>query len=736
MTKDSEEFAIRVHNLGKRFLIGTKKGKDSVLNTVGSWITGRSPRRELWALRDVSFDVRKGEILGIIGANGAGKSTLLLLLAQILFPTEGGVHLSGRTNPFFQLSAGLQAELTVLENFSFCAALLGLSKSEFNRRLPEILAFSELEPYLYARYGELSTGLAARLPFSLAIQSEQDILLVDEMLSVGDQAFQAKCIGAFKDLLNKGKTLIVVSHSMSLIKSLCATTLYLRNGRPAFLGNTDEAIAELLQDLDVNVRAPDAAGAPSGSAPFIRDAQTAFIHIIQSTVSALEEQGKRIDVVNDDLRAQKSEFAVIRDILKEQRAKNLAETNKISSAIESLQATANRFTVKSRDMGQFSRTDREKTSCESANPQPASTLEDFNLFYAEARRSWKSVLGHSGPLAITKSSTSSIRLAISSLASPNLKKGMRAGDEVITTAINFDGVSQALKSSGLVPAFVDLDPITFNMDVRQMEKAIGEKTRAVVLPHLAGSCAPVDHIAEICKKRGLWFVELNDAGLGGTYDGRFFGAFGDIGTNGPGMDSTTAASWGLTMSNQNPMESIFAEIVRSSSHLSERNDERSNHYDLEREEGLMPDWSRIELSLRSCRTLSRSIADLDPSNEAAANEELARFLSGYPDWFLVPQPPKAAITKPDYFAFLVKDSAPFSIEDLQRALLFTTPGGCLRIVLRWLPSAFNDDDCRAFNDLKHSHLLMRRGIGIQARSDLGDRRLDSLEKLVGLLKPK
>ena len=244
--------AIRVEDLGKRFLIGTEQKKESFPNTTRRLLTGWTQQRELWALRHIGFEVARGEALGIIGPNGAGKSTLLLLLSQILAPTEGRVQVSGRTNCFFRLGAALHSGLSVQDNFSLCSALLGLNRSQFREKFPAMLAFSELEDYLHAKYGELSSGLAARLPFAAAVHTEIDILLVDEMLMVGDAAFQAKCLKTFRNFQAQGKTLVVVSHSLQLIQSLCPQTLYINAGKQIFLGNSATAARMLMRDLGVS----------------------------------------------------------------------------------------------------------------------------------------------------------------------------------------------------------------------------------------------------------------------------------------------------------------------------------------------------------------------------------------------------------------------------------------------------------------------------------------------------
>ena len=246
-----KEIAIRAEGLGKRYLIGSRESRPTVVGRLRRGLLGRSDRRELWALRGVDLEIERGEIFGVIGPNGAGKSTLLLLLAGILSPSAGNLILAGRADPFFQLAAGLRPGLTVKDNFALCAALLGLPQSELKRRLPAMLEFSGLGDSLYCRYGELSAGMAARLPFSVAIHADLDIIVVDEMLAVGDRAFQAQCIKAFKELAAKGKTLVLVSHTMDFIEELCGRALYLRGGEAVYCGPAKEAIKRLIAESGV-----------------------------------------------------------------------------------------------------------------------------------------------------------------------------------------------------------------------------------------------------------------------------------------------------------------------------------------------------------------------------------------------------------------------------------------------------------------------------------------------------
>lgn len=199
---------------------------------------GGRPVLPVWALKDVSFEVGRGECLGVSGPNGSGKSTLLAVIAGILEPTSGSVGVEGRVNTFFNLRAGLQAELSVKDNVEICGILMGLRRWDIRDRLDAILDFAEMAQLAEVRMAELSTGQAARVAFAAAVHSDLDVLLVDEVLAVGDQAFQEKCRLAFARLRREGKTLLVVSHDEALLRGLAARVLRLREGRVTALEET------------------------------------------------------------------------------------------------------------------------------------------------------------------------------------------------------------------------------------------------------------------------------------------------------------------------------------------------------------------------------------------------------------------------------------------------------------------------------------------------------------------
>jgi ABC-type polysaccharide/polyol phosphate transport system ATPase subunit len=227
----SGDIVLSATALGKRYDLAAARARRSLPHELLRLLTGTFERREHWALRGVDLEIRRGEIVGVVGANGAGKSTLLLLLAGIAEPSEGRVTSRGRTDLFFQLASGLQPRLSVLDNLRLCAALLGHDRGRTRRQESRILKFAGLEDYREALYGELSSGLAARLPFSVALHGELEVVLADEAVSVGDAAFQARCAEAFQGLKQDGKTVLLATHDLDLVREQCTRAIYLEKGR-------------------------------------------------------------------------------------------------------------------------------------------------------------------------------------------------------------------------------------------------------------------------------------------------------------------------------------------------------------------------------------------------------------------------------------------------------------------------------------------------------------------------
>jgi lipopolysaccharide transport system ATP-binding protein len=249
--------AISINNLGKRYLLGTGGGesyralRDVIANGFKSLI-GRGNREnhheELWALRNVSLDIKEGQSVGIIGRNGAGKSTLLKLLSQITEPTEGEIHLRGRVSSLLEVGTGFHPELTGRENIFMNGAILGMARAEIKRKFDEIVAFAEVDKFLDTPMKRYSSGMYVRLAFSVAAHLEPDILVVDEVLAVGDVEFQQKCIGRMGDVAKGGRTVLFVSHNMGAIAKLCEKTFLLDHGSLISSGPSNAIIEQYLSN--------------------------------------------------------------------------------------------------------------------------------------------------------------------------------------------------------------------------------------------------------------------------------------------------------------------------------------------------------------------------------------------------------------------------------------------------------------------------------------------------------
>lgn len=243
----SDETIIKTENVGKMYEMGIARDR-TLLAHLRYWIRGKYPEKPFWALKEVSIDVKRGEIFGIVGPNGAGKSTLLRIISGILQPSEGAVTVRGKINPFLQITSGLFPELTVLENINICATLLGYSVEQIRDKLPKIIEFAEIEKYLYSKLRTLSTGYASRLAFSVALHADLDIMLIDEMLAVGDARFRKKSEKAFAGVVTSGRTVLYAAANVSGIGRFCPRSLYLRNGRPVLIGDTADVLKAYERD--------------------------------------------------------------------------------------------------------------------------------------------------------------------------------------------------------------------------------------------------------------------------------------------------------------------------------------------------------------------------------------------------------------------------------------------------------------------------------------------------------
>jgi lipopolysaccharide transport system ATP-binding protein len=255
------DVVIRAEGLGKRYLIGHQAGPEryqalrdvitrnakALGRSVVDLVRGRpnvagDEVEEFWALRDLGFEIERGEVVGVIGRNGAGKSTLLKVLSRITEPSEGKVEVRGRVASLLEVGTGFHPELSGRENIYLNGAILGMTHSEIRQRFDDIVAFSEIEQFLDTPVKRYSSGMYVRLAFAVAAHLESEILIVDEVLAVGDQQFQDKCLGKMREATHSGRTVLFVSHNMAAIRSLCTRAIILDRGRIVDAGPTHETL--------------------------------------------------------------------------------------------------------------------------------------------------------------------------------------------------------------------------------------------------------------------------------------------------------------------------------------------------------------------------------------------------------------------------------------------------------------------------------------------------------------
>jgi lipopolysaccharide transport system ATP-binding protein len=260
---------ISVRGLGKRYKLGATIQYDTLRDRLTHGVKGlfsskngseapkaytKDPdKREFWALKDVSFDVNEGEVVGIIGRNGAGKSTLLKVLSEITDPTTGEIHIRGRVSSLLEVGTGFHPELSGRENIFLNGAILGMSRAEIRRKFDEIVAFAEVEKFLDTPVKRYSSGMYVRLAFAVAAHLEPEILLVDEVLAVGDVGFQRKCLGKMEEIASSGRTVLFVSHNMGTIETLTQRAVCLEKGTVLIQGDARKAVREYLDFIERNV---------------------------------------------------------------------------------------------------------------------------------------------------------------------------------------------------------------------------------------------------------------------------------------------------------------------------------------------------------------------------------------------------------------------------------------------------------------------------------------------------
>jgi lipopolysaccharide transport system ATP-binding protein len=272
---------IEAEGLSKRYRLGQlQAGYDTLRDTIAhgaNRLLSREHRpaaEEIWALDDVSFQVEQGEVLGVIGPNGAGKSTLLKILTRITTPTRGAAVIRGRVGSLLEVGTGFHGELTGRENIYLNGSILGMRRREINRKLPEIIQFSGVEKFIDTPVKRYSSGMYVRLAFSVAAHLEPEILLVDEVLAVGDAEFQRRCLGRMEELSSHGRTVLFVSHQMQVLARLCDRAILLREGRVVQDGPSDQVVAHYLQaEGGVGSQRvwPDLATAPGGKRVRMRE---------------------------------------------------------------------------------------------------------------------------------------------------------------------------------------------------------------------------------------------------------------------------------------------------------------------------------------------------------------------------------------------------------------------------------------------------------------------------------
>jgi len=285
------DIVIKSENLGKKYVIGhqAENGRYVALrdvlmkNALSFWSKAKDLAKgkpiiqgdtleEVWALKDVSFEINRGEVVGIIGRNGAGKSTLLKVLSRITESSAGRVTIKGRVASLLEVGTGFHPELSGRDNIYLNGAILGMSRAEIKRKFDAIVAFSEVEQYLDTPVKRYSSGMYVRLAFAVAAHLESDILVVDEVLAVGDTEFQKKCLGKMDDVAHEGRTVLFVSHNMNAIQRLCQRCIVLSHGAMVFDGESGTAIGHYLKSKDLNqqVSWPQTAQAPGNDVVRLR----------------------------------------------------------------------------------------------------------------------------------------------------------------------------------------------------------------------------------------------------------------------------------------------------------------------------------------------------------------------------------------------------------------------------------------------------------------------------------
>jgi lipopolysaccharide transport system ATP-binding protein len=310
------DVAIGIQGLGKRYRLGQNQRATHLREAIVQTLTApfrripSNPQAEdeqtIWALKDVSFEVKRGEVVGVIGRNGAGKSTLLKILSRITEPTEGEAHIYGRVGSLLEVGTGFHPELTGRENVFLNGAILGMKSDEVRRKFDEIVSFSDLERFIDTPVKRYSSGMYVRLAFAVAAHLEPDILIVDEVLAVGDFAFQRKCLGKMGAVANSGHTVLFVSHNTAAVQSLCGRGIVLDQGSVVFDGSQSEAVSRYhrtaADTLVEGIYAPQP-GQANRSVPTVRITRASVTGVEEGAVGQLRAGGRvrfRVDCYADE----------------------------------------------------------------------------------------------------------------------------------------------------------------------------------------------------------------------------------------------------------------------------------------------------------------------------------------------------------------------------------------------------------------------------------------------------
>lgn len=246
----AEDIAISAESLSKKYIIGSTKNESFRESIMSVFSQKKTKTEEFWALKDIDFTIKKGETIGIIGRNGAGKSTLLKVLSRITEPTTGIIKIHGRVSSLLEVGTGFHPELTGKENIYLNGTILGMSRKEVKLKFDEIVDFSGIEKFLNTPVKHYSSGMYVRLAFAVAAHLEPEILIIDEVLAVGDTEFQKKCLGKMEDVAHEGRTVIFVSHSLPSLKSICKKGILLESGRITKTGQINEVIESYINSYE------------------------------------------------------------------------------------------------------------------------------------------------------------------------------------------------------------------------------------------------------------------------------------------------------------------------------------------------------------------------------------------------------------------------------------------------------------------------------------------------------